>query len=160
MKNWISQSEAARQTGVSQQYISRLIKMGIPTNSKRQVRIVDVRGKLKAKGENGKDDDGNNYWKEKARHEKLKACLAEIEPTYMEGNGEGNPIRFLINEALYHLTLCFIGKKFEDVVEDYIAEDKFNSYLREFLGMDLDEITAILNPQTIPAPSKKKRRGI
>lgn len=76
MSEWISQNKAAKEVGCSQQYISMLIKMGMPSNSRKQVRLSDVRSRLKRKNGTGGDPD---YWKERAKHEQIKAQLAELE---------------------------------------------------------------------------------
>lgn len=76
-EEWLSQAKAAKAANCSQQYISKLIKQGLlEANEKKEVRVADVKTRLKAKKE-AKDDNG--YWKHKGRHEKAKADLAEIE---------------------------------------------------------------------------------
>lgn len=100
MEKWVSQSQVAREVGCSQQYISMLIKQGLPSNPKKQVRKKDVVARL---GKDKKKNNGPDYWSEKARHEKIKADLAELE--LAEKNRELIP-QHLIEE---HLTKMFIS---------------------------------------------------
>lgn len=76
----VSQSEYARRVSVSHQYISKLVKEG---------RIKLVGGKVDIEqadkalgiGHGGEADavDTPDYWHERARHERAKAAIAEIE---------------------------------------------------------------------------------
>ncbi len=84
MSTWISQSKAAKGAGCSQQYISKLIKQGlIDTNAKKQVQPSQLAARLKSgtKPKVGAPD----YWTEKARHEKYKADMAEIDLEVRQG---------------------------------------------------------------------------
>ncbi len=83
----MSQSEYARQRGRARSLISRYVKQGriVLVKGKVDVEKADVvlgfvsDGGVNKKGSDDKNDDGDNYWKEKARREAAEASLKELD---------------------------------------------------------------------------------
>ena len=148
MEKWISQSQAARGIGCSQQYISLLIKQGLPSNSKKQVHKKDVVARL---WEGKKKNNGVDYWHEKARHEKIKADLAELE--LAEKNGELISLN-LIEEYLTKM-FATIRQKFLSLptkTAPMLHAKKTVHRVQKYLEK---EIHQILNELTNYEPNKK-----
>jgi len=140
MDNWVSQSQVAREVGCSQQYISLLIKQGLSSNSKKQVRKKDVVARL---GKDNKKNNGFDYWFEKARHEKIKADLAELE--LAEKNRE------LISQNLIeeHLTKIFISIRqrllsLPTKAAPMLHTKKTIHYVKKYLETEIDQILSEL----------------
>ncbi|PAV38035.1 hypothetical protein CJ260_11340 [Megasphaera sp. ASD88] len=106
-----TQVEFARALGITQPRVHQLIADGIVTRSKTGGVLVIDSLKNYYQAKSGTDEGGTvDYWTEKAKHEKTKREMAEINLAKMEGSVyDAKVVEMVLTEMLVNLRTQLLG---------------------------------------------------